>query len=105
MCAGRKEPESFQGELCHVGGAGNIQGVLPMRRCRAVVMGKALTHRLVVLDELDTAHNWEGTPLWCACTPCSWMGKCKPAACSLLTKRLQLISFHLLGERRSNVLH
>ena len=34
------------------------------RKCRAVVMGEALTHQLVVLGELDTLHVTGREPLW-----------------------------------------
>lgn len=51
------------------GGAGSTVRRLPGQEMSAVVMGEALTHQLVVLDELDTARRWEGTPLWCVCPP------------------------------------
>ena len=68
MCAGRKEPASFQRELCHVraGPEAPYRGGLA-KKGRAVVMGEALPHQPVVLGELDTLHITGREPLWGAC--------------------------------------
>ena len=81
MCAGRKEPASFQRELCHVraGPEAPYRGGLA-KKGRAVVMGEALPHQPVVLGELDTLHITGREPLWGACVLHAAGSYCLPAS-------------------------